>query len=70
MFIINNSGSQLDFARKINLLVDSIIKREERGKRQLIFTDAFSQWGHRHIWVPASSLKIRGELLFGQYSAV
>ena len=68
MRIINNRGSQQDFAKKINRLIDSIIKQEERKEqeeRTAILANAFTQWGHSHIWVLASTLKIRAVTLLG-----
>jgi hypothetical protein len=68
MHLINNKGSQQDFAKKINRLISSIIKREERKEqeeRTAILASAFTQWGHSHILVPASALKIRAGTLLG-----
>jgi hypothetical protein len=59
MHIINNKGSQQDFAKKINRLINSIIKHEEQEKRFSILGEAFTHWGYNHILVPSSALKMR-----------
>jgi hypothetical protein len=64
MHILNNKGSQQDFAKKINRLINRIIKHEEQEKRSSILGDAFSQWGHNRIFVRASELKMRAVSLF------
>ncbi len=64
MHIINNKGSRQDLAKKIQRLVNRIIKHEELKERSLIPGEAFSQWGYDHIFVRASELKMRAVSLF------
>jgi hypothetical protein len=59
MHILNNKGSRQDFAKKINRFVNGIIKHEEQEKHFSILGDAFTQWGHNHILVHVSTLKMR-----------
>jgi len=59
MHILNNKGPQEDFAKKINRFINSIIKHEEQETRSLILGEALTQWGHNHILVPVSALKMR-----------
>jgi hypothetical protein len=59
MHILNNKGTQQDFAKKINRLINSIIKYEEQEKHFSILGDALTQWGHNHILVHVSTLKMR-----------
>jgi len=63
MRIINNRGSHQDYAKKINRLINSIIKQEEQEKRGTILRGAFTQLNH--IRVPASALKIRAVSFLG-----
>ncbi|MGZ3617526.1 MAG: hypothetical protein ACXWOL_12085, partial [Ktedonobacteraceae bacterium] len=57
--ILNNKGSQQDLAKKIQRLINRIIKHEELKERSLINGEAFTQWGYDHIFVRASELKMR-----------
>jgi hypothetical protein len=59
MHILNNKGSQQDFAKKINRFIHRIIKHEEFEERTTILGNAFTQWGHNRIFVRASELKMR-----------
>ncbi len=59
MHILNNKGPQQDFAKKINRFINSIIKHEEQETRSSILGEALTQWGHNHILVPVSALKMR-----------
>lgn len=68
MHIINNRGSHHDYAKKINRLINGIIKQEERKEQEensASHAGALTQWGHSHIWVPVSALKIRATSLLG-----
>ena len=59
MHILNNKGSQEDLAKKIQRLINRIIKHEELEKRSTILGDAFTQWSQSRIFVRASELKMR-----------
>ncbi len=59
MHLINNKGSKQDFTRKINRFINSIIKHEEQEKSSSILGEALTQWGHNHILVRASKLRMR-----------
>jgi hypothetical protein len=68
MHIINNRGSHHDYDKKINRLINGIIKQEERKEQEessASHAGAFTQWGHSHIWAPVSALKIRATSLLG-----
>jgi hypothetical protein len=59
IYLINNKGSQQDFTKKINRIMNSIIKHEEQEKRPSILGEALTQWGYSHILVSSNELKIR-----------
>jgi hypothetical protein len=59
MHIINNKGSQQDFAKKINRFINSILNFEVQEKHSVIPGRSITLWGYNFILVHANELKMR-----------